>query len=137
MKLFKYTCGFDERYGAAEDAQDAYERRAEIDPTYDFVAVKIAEVEVPGYEITLTPVVDERPLEEAVEEQTGQNEELVQQEGDTVPPQEPQEPAGDQFEAMERTELVEWLKANEVQYVPQWGDTKLREAARAAVKEME
>lgn len=41
----------------------------------------------------------------------------------------------DEFDAMERADLVTWLKENYVHYVPQWGDTRLREAARAAKEE--
>jgi len=56
LKLFKYTCGLDEKFGAATDEQDAYDRRAEVDPTFDFVAVRIEEVTVPGFVITVKAV---------------------------------------------------------------------------------
>ena len=55
MKLFKYICGADERYGIAADEQDAYAKRAKIDPTFHFLNVRIEEVSVPGYKITITP----------------------------------------------------------------------------------
>ncbi|KQO18680.1 hypothetical protein [Paenibacillus sp. Leaf72] len=103
MNLFKYTCGFDERYGAAADARDAYERRAEVDPTYGFVEVKIEEVIVPHHTITINPNNNDKSGIEVEEMQT-----------------------------MERSELIEWLKTNQVHYVPQWGDQRLREAVLAA-----
>lgn len=53
LKLYKYTCGFDEKYGPATDDLDAYNRRTDIDPTFGFVEVKIEEVVVPGYTITV------------------------------------------------------------------------------------
>ncbi|SFE74317.1 hypothetical protein SAMN04487969_10640 [Paenibacillus algorifonticola] len=102
MNLFKYTCGFDERYGAAVNARDAYERRAEVDPTFGFIEVKIEEVIVPHHVITIRPTGDKAGSNDAF------------------------------FQNMERPELIEWLKANHVHYVPQWGDQRLREAALAA-----
>lgn len=54
MKLYKYISGHDEKYGAAKDEKDAYERRTEVDPTFHFMDVRIEEVEVPGYDITVT-----------------------------------------------------------------------------------
>lgn len=54
-KLFKFMSGLDEKYGIAEDEQDAYERRAEVDPTFDYTGCKIEEVVVPGYNIIVEP----------------------------------------------------------------------------------
>ena len=55
MKLFKYTSGLDEKYGVAENEQDAYDRRAEVDPTFDFIGCNVDEVVVPGYSIIVEP----------------------------------------------------------------------------------
>lgn len=55
MKLFRYISGVDEKYGVAEDAQDAYNKRTNIDHTFHFLPVRIEEVTVEGYEITATP----------------------------------------------------------------------------------
>lgn len=100
MKLFKFTCGVDERVGIFADAAEANDRRAEVDPTFQYVATTIEELRIPGYQIVITPT-------KAPEAQ---------------PP--------DEFDALDRKQLTEWLKSNNVDYVPQWGDTRLRETAR-------
>lgn len=56
MKLYMYTTGSDNRLAVATDDQDAYDRRAEVDPAYHYMPVQIEEVIVPGYEITLSEV---------------------------------------------------------------------------------
>jgi hypothetical protein len=53
MKLYKYICGIDEKYGAATDEKDAYERRLEVDPTFHFLPVRIEEVTIDGYEVVV------------------------------------------------------------------------------------
>lgn len=55
MKLYKYTFGDWERYGAANDDTDAFERRMDIDPQFHYVPVEIEQVTLQGYEITVTP----------------------------------------------------------------------------------
>lgn len=55
MNLYRYTCGLDDKYGAAADEQDAYNRRAEVDPTFDFLPVTIEQVIIKGYDIILQP----------------------------------------------------------------------------------
>lgn len=59
MKLYRYISGMDEKYGPAEDEQDAYERRLDVDPTFHFLPVRIEEVTVDGFEITVTPLETE------------------------------------------------------------------------------
>lgn len=59
MKVFKYTCGDYEKYGVAEDESDAYERRAEVDPTFHYLPVTIEELRIEGYEIAVNPSVPE------------------------------------------------------------------------------
>lgn len=56
MKLYRYICGDYDKFGVANDDQDAYDRRAEVHPTFHYIPVKITEVEVDGYEITLKPL---------------------------------------------------------------------------------
>lgn len=55
MKLYRYISGMDEKYAAAESPEDAYDRREEVDPTYHFTPVRIEEVTLEGYTITVTP----------------------------------------------------------------------------------
>lgn len=51
MKLYKYICGIDEKYGAANDEKDAYDRRTDVDPTFHFLPVQIEEVTIDGFEV--------------------------------------------------------------------------------------
>lgn len=59
MKLFKYSLGSIERLGAAEDAEDAYDRRAEVDPTFSYLPMAIEEIKVEGFTVTVTPESEE------------------------------------------------------------------------------
>ena len=59
MKLYKYSLGNNERLGIAEDDADAYERRTEVDHTFDYLPVVIEEIVIPGYVITVMPDSDE------------------------------------------------------------------------------
>lgn len=90
MKLYKYTFGDFESYGAAKDDKDAFERRMDIDPQFHYVPVTIEQVTLEGYEITLTPTT-------------------------SVP--------------TERESIKAWLNERGIEFVPQWGDAKLRELA--------
>ncbi|WP_027085409.1 hypothetical protein [Cohnella panacarvi] len=114
MKLYKFTCGADEKIGVFVDDKEANSRRAEVDPTFQYVHTTIEEVRVPGYNITITPIG--KKAEPKVED------DKPDQSGGSDP---------DEFDAMEKPELVEFMKANEIEYKPQWGDKRLREAARA------
>lgn len=61
MKLYKYTCGDYEKYGVAADDNDAYERRATVDPNFHYLPVTIEELRIEGYEIIVKPnVPDDR-----------------------------------------------------------------------------
>lgn len=53
MKLYRYICGDFEKYGVGDGAEDAYERRSEVDPTFHYLPVTIDEVRIDGYEITV------------------------------------------------------------------------------------
>jgi len=62
MRLYQYKLGVETQLGAAQDDQDAYERRAEVNPVFAFTPVEISEVIVEGYEITLKPEQTELDL---------------------------------------------------------------------------
>lgn len=123
MKLFKFTCGLDEKIGVFVDEQDAYERRAEVDATFHFLPVTIEEIAVPGYEITITPI---EPVELDNVDET-----LLK------PPEGSQGAAGDEFDAMEADQLRAWLDERKVKYHPQMGEKKLRERCRSVVAQPE
>lgn len=96
MKLFRYICGADERYAPAKDKDAAYDQREQVDPTYRFLAVRIEEVTIPGYTITVTPS------------------------------------QSDDIDAWDKQKCKEYLDSKKVEYVPQWGVEKLREAVRSS-----
>ncbi|MUT66019.1 hypothetical protein [Paenibacillus sp. NEAU-GSW1] len=56
MRLYRYTIGHTELYSAADNDEEAYERRTEVDPTFGWTPVVIEEVKLEGYEITVTPL---------------------------------------------------------------------------------
>lgn len=68
MKLFRYQLGNTDIITVAENEQEAYNKRAEIDPSFAFTPVKITEVTVPGYIITVTSEAPEKPKRRAKEE---------------------------------------------------------------------
>lgn len=53
LKLFKFTQGAFDYYGAFKDIEDAYDRRAEVDPTFHYAHCEIAELTLDGYEIAV------------------------------------------------------------------------------------
>lgn len=53
MKLFRYTMGHTDIFAAALDAQDAYDRREQIDVTFGWTPVVIEEVTLEGFQIVL------------------------------------------------------------------------------------
>lgn len=55
MRLFKISIGNIEKLAVGKDEQDIYERKAEIDHTFDYLPVTIEEVTVEGHTITVTP----------------------------------------------------------------------------------
>ncbi|MED2748972.1 hypothetical protein P4278_23675 [Bacillus thuringiensis] len=50
-KVFRLTLGSIDRFAVAEDYEEMYEKRAEIDPTFAYTPVEIKELYVEGYEI--------------------------------------------------------------------------------------
>lgn len=55
--------GAEEKMIVAEHAEEAFERRAEVDPAYDFLPVQVTELEIEGYTIHVTPLKEEKPNE--------------------------------------------------------------------------
>lgn len=108
MKLFRYTSGHDDKFAPAVDEKDAYERRAEVDPTFHFLPVQIEELTVEGYEITLTPLPDNGAEAGKVVEYREDQSHIV---------------------AMNRDQLKKFLSDKEIEFTPQWGENKLRELA--------
>lgn len=101
MKLYKYTFGDWERYGAAKDDADAFERRMDIDPQFHYVPVVIEEVTIEGYTISVTKD----------EPKTG-----------TADP-------SHIVHTSDRDGLKQWLNEHGIEFTPQWGEAKLRELA--------
>lgn len=66
MKLFKLEIGNTLEYAAAESLEDMEERKADIDPQFAFLPVVITEVTIPGYEITVTSLDDDKPKNKVV-----------------------------------------------------------------------
>jgi Mg2+/Co2+ transporter CorC len=52
-KLFKLIIGIDEKYGVADSEEDMEAKKAEVDPAFAYLPVRIEEVQVEGYEITV------------------------------------------------------------------------------------
>jgi hypothetical protein len=68
MKLFRYTMGHTDIFAAALDAQDAYDRREQIDVTFGWTPVVIEEVTLEGFQIVLFSDEELRDIEYAEEE---------------------------------------------------------------------
>lgn len=67
MKLFNIGLpGQTQHLFVAKDKEDAYERRAEVDHTFEYLPVVIEEVTVEGYEIKLVKAKP-KPVEEPVQ----------------------------------------------------------------------
>ncbi len=105
MKLFKFTCGDDEKIGAFPDARAAQDRCTEIDPTFSFLPVKIEELTVPGYVIELKPIASGLP---------------------------PDEGESESFDDMDADKLRTWLDARSIKYHSQFGEKKLRDLCIAS-----
>lgn len=55
MKLYRFTVGYDEKFYPFSDEKEAYERRKEVDHTFEWLPVVIQEIAIPGFTITVTP----------------------------------------------------------------------------------
>lgn len=53
MKIYEYSLGAERHLAVAQNDDDAYERRAEVNEVFAFTPVQISEVQLPGYDITL------------------------------------------------------------------------------------
>lgn len=51
LKLFKFSQGQLDYYGAFKDEKEAYDRRADVDPTFHYTHVEINELTIPGHTI--------------------------------------------------------------------------------------
>lgn len=61
MKLYRYQLGNIDAIGVADDDEDAYQKRANIDPSFAFTPVNITEVKVEGYTVNVTADAPEKP----------------------------------------------------------------------------
>jgi hypothetical protein len=61
MKLYTLRINLVEMYGVAESEEDMYNKRAKVDPSFDFLPITIEEVQIPGYEIEVKTVEEEKP----------------------------------------------------------------------------
>jgi hypothetical protein len=61
MKLFRLMMGSIEKFGVAKDAEEMFEKRAEIEPAFEYTPVQIEEVQLDGYEISVKAKRDEPP----------------------------------------------------------------------------
>lgn len=80
LKLFRFTQGWHDYYGAFEDREEAYKRRAEVDYTFHYTDVKIEEIKLEGYEISVSPIFEvvehELPFADESEE-NGDDEKII------------------------------------------------------------
>lgn len=103
MKLYRFTVGYDEKFHPFESEEEAYERRAEVDHTFEWLPVSIEEIAIPGFTITVTK--DEGGHDES---------------NNSVP---------GPFDGWDKVQLKTWLDERGIQYTPQLGEQKLRELA--------
>ena len=91
-----------DKLAVAESKEDMYSRRTEVDAAFHHLPVDINEVVLEGYEIIVKPTT-----EQALSYREDQA----------------------HIMKMSRDELKVFLNENKVNYVPQWGEAKLRELA--------
>jgi alkanesulfonate monooxygenase SsuD/methylene tetrahydromethanopterin reductase-like flavin-dependent oxidoreductase (luciferase family) len=53
LKIFEITLGSNRHIIVAKDAEEALERRAEVDATYDYLPVQVNELKIDGYDIVV------------------------------------------------------------------------------------
>jgi hypothetical protein len=61
MKIFELTLGTNRHLIVANNEEEALERRAEVDATYDYLPVQVNELKIDGYDIV---VEKEKPKKE-------------------------------------------------------------------------
>lgn len=65
MKIFEITLGSNKNLIVAKNKEEAFEKRAEVDPSYDYLPVEVNELKIDGYDIV---VEKEKPKKEEKEE---------------------------------------------------------------------
>lgn len=103
MKLYRVSIGHTEVFAAGIDAEDIYNRRESLDHTFAYLPIVIEEVKLEGYEITVKPL----QLKQGISEPSHV------------------------VHTLDRDGLKSWLSEHDVDFVPQWGEQKLRELAIA------
>jgi hypothetical protein len=53
--------GAEEKMIVAETEEEAFDRRAEVDPSYDYLPVQVKELEIEGHDIHVTAKKQEKP----------------------------------------------------------------------------
>lgn len=62
MKLFRFTLGTIEHLAVFADIAEAQEKRATVEPVFDYTPVVIEEVTIAGYDVVVTPAVPDHPM---------------------------------------------------------------------------
>lgn len=118
MQIFElnFSDGFIKKLIVANDAEEAKKIGEDPykHPDLCFRPFQVIPIEVEGFEIIL------KPIEEALDEQNNVQDNQLPQ----VPAQNNQESP---FDSMTKSELKEWLDERNIEYVPQWGEKRLRE----------
>ncbi|EXY08976.1 MULTISPECIES: hypothetical protein [Bacillus cereus group] len=61
-KVFRLTLGSIDKFAVADDYEEMYEKRAEIDLTFAYTPVEIKELQIPGYEIEVHEIKEEKKV---------------------------------------------------------------------------
>lgn len=69
LKVFRFTQGWLDYYGAYKDLEEAYARRAEIDHTFHYTDVRIEEIQIDGYLVRAYPDIETLPFADLSEEE--------------------------------------------------------------------
>lgn len=74
MKLFEITLGSNRHFIVAKNEEEAFERRAEVDHSYDYLPVQVSELKIEGYNIHAKKKEEkqEEHSESSPEEPTGE-----------------------------------------------------------------
>jgi hypothetical protein len=103
MKLYRVSIGHTELFAAGIDEADIYNRRESLDHTFAYLPIVIEEVKLEGYTINVSA---------------------------DAPVQGISDPSHI-VHTLDRDGLKSWLSEHDVEFVPQWGEQKLRELAIA------
>ncbi|MCQ6307067.1 MULTISPECIES: hypothetical protein [Bacillus cereus group] len=61
-RVFHLTLGSIEKFAVADDYEDMYQKRAEVDPAFAYTPVEIKEMQIPGYEIEAYEIKEEKKV---------------------------------------------------------------------------